>query len=126
MSKPLDRITLLETFVRIAERGSISAAARDLGLSQPSVSRQLAELEQRFGAQLARRTTHELSMTPAGQDLLRDARQLIDGWHVMAERHGKGRQETRGRLKIVAPVALGQLYLADLMLQFKIAHPQVS
>lgn len=126
MTGTLDRITLLETFVRIAERGSISAAARDLGLSQPSVSRQLAELEQRFGSQLARRTTHELSMTPAGQDLLHDARQLIDGWHAMAERHGKGQTDITGRLKIVAPVALGQLHLADLMLQFQIAHPQVS
>ncbi|MEM6437981.1 MAG: LysR family transcriptional regulator, partial [Cyanobacteria bacterium P01_D01_bin.115] len=45
MSKSLDRLTLLETFVRIADAGSISAAARDLELSQPSVSRQLAELE---------------------------------------------------------------------------------
>ena len=44
MSKSLDRLTLLQTFVRIADAGSISAAARDLGLSQPSVSRQLAEL----------------------------------------------------------------------------------
>ena len=126
MSRTLDRITLLETFVRIAERGSISAAARDLGLSQPSVSRQLAELENRFSAQLARRTTHELSLTPAGQDLMRDARQLIDGWHALAERHGQGQAQVKGKLKIVAPVALGQLHLADLMLQFQVDHPEVS
>ncbi len=117
---------MLETFVRIAERGSISAAARDLGLSQPSASRQLSELEHRFGAQLARRTTHELSLTPAGQDLMRDARQLIDGWHALAERHGQGQAQIKGRLKVVAPVALGQLHLADLMLQFQRCHPQVS
>ncbi len=126
MTGTLDRITLLETFVRIAERGSISAAARDLDLSQPSVSRQLAELEHRFGAQLARRTTHELSLTPAGQDLMHDARQLIDSWNALEERHGQGQTEIRGRLKIVAPVALGQLHLADLMLQFQSNHPRVS
>lgn len=126
MTKALDRITLLETFVRIAERGSISAAARDLGLSQPSVSRQLAELEHRFGAQLARRTTHELSLTPAGLDLLGDARQLIDSWNAMTERHGQGQTDISGRLKIVAPVALGQLHLADTMLQFQSTFPKVS
>lgn len=126
MTRVLDRITLLETFVRIAERGSISAAARDLSLSQPSVSRQLAELEHRFGAQLARRTTHDLSLTPAGQDLLSDARQLIDNWTAMTERHGQGQTVIKGRLKIVAPVALGQLHLADLMLQFQKTYPKVS
>jgi DNA-binding transcriptional LysR family regulator len=126
MTKALDRITLLETFVRIAERGSISAAARDLGLSQPSVSRQLAELEHRFSAQLARRTTHELSLTPAGLDLLGDARQLIDNWTAMTERHGRGKTDIGGRLKIVAPVALGQLHLADVMLQFQNSYPKVS
>jgi len=80
MSKPLDRLTLLETFARISDRGSISAAARDLGLSQASASRQLKELEDRLGAQLIRRTTHSIALTPAGQALLRDARELIAGW----------------------------------------------
>jgi len=80
MSKPLDRLTLLETFAGISDRGSISAAARDLGLSQASASRQLKELEDRLGAQLIRRTTHSIALTPAGQALLRDARELIAGW----------------------------------------------
>lgn len=62
MSKSLDRLTLLTTFTRIAERGSISAAARDLGLSQASASRQLVELESRLGVTLAHRTTHALTL----------------------------------------------------------------
>ncbi|MEO1305484.1 MAG: LysR family transcriptional regulator [Pseudomonadota bacterium] len=63
MSKSLDRLSLLTTFVRIAERGSISAAARDLGLSQASASRHLNELETRLGTVLIERTTHNLSLT---------------------------------------------------------------
>ncbi|MEO0352958.1 MAG: LysR family transcriptional regulator [Cyanobacteria bacterium P01_A01_bin.15] len=82
MSKSLDRLTLLDTFVRIADAGSISAAARDLGLSQPSASRQLAELESRFKTQLMRRTTHDLSLSAAGAELLADARQLLDQWEA--------------------------------------------
>ena len=126
MSKPLDRLTLLETFARIAARGSISAAARDLGLSQASASRQLKDLEDRFGAQLVRRTTHSLSLTSAGQDLLRDARELTASWEALEDKHGGADQDVKGALNVVAPVALGQLYLADIVLRFQLAHRGVS
>mgnify|MGYP001791775218 FL=1 len=126
MSKSLDRLTLLQTFVRIADAGSISAAARDLNLSQPSVSRQLAELESRFQSQLMRRTTHDLSLTAAGAELLADARQLLDEWEALEEKHLETAEALRGTLKIVAPVALGQLHLLDTLLQFQQQHPLLS
>ncbi len=126
MSKTLDRLSLLETFVRIAERGSISSAARDLGLSQASASRHLQELESRFGQQLMRRTTHSLALTQAGLDLLRDARSLLSGWDAIREKHGDVDGALRGPLKVVAPVALGQLCLADIAADFQMAHPKVS
>ena len=126
MSKSLDRLTLLDTFVRIAEAGSISAAARDLGLSQPSVSRQLAELESRFQAQLMTRTTHTLSLTAAGSELLADARRLLDSWEAIEERYIASKTGIRGSLKVVAPVALGQLQLGDIVLQFQQQHPLLS
>ncbi|WP_299397523.1 LysR family transcriptional regulator [Pelagibius sp.] len=126
MSKSLDRLTLLETFARIAERGSISAAARDLGMSQASASRQLKELEERLGAELIRRTTHALALTPAGQDCLAEARGLIAAWDSLVERFAEDSGGLRGGLKVVAPVALGQLYLADAALRFQQAHPAVG
>lgn len=126
MSKSLDRLTLLETFVRIADAGSISSAARDLGLSQPSVSRQLAELETRFKAQLMRRTTHDLSLTAAGTELLADARQLLDEWEALEEKHLDDKQALRGKLKVVVPVALGQLSLLDAVIQFQKQYPDIS
>ncbi|MDJ0919325.1 MAG: LysR family transcriptional regulator [Woeseiaceae bacterium] len=125
MSKPLDRLTLLETFVRIADAGSISAAARDLGLSQPSASRQLAELESRLKTQLIRRTTHSLVLTDAGVDLLADARQMIDGWEALSEKHLASDRHIQGSLKVVAPVALGQLHLARIAWRFQQDHPGV-
>lgn len=126
MSKPLDRLTLLDTFVRISARGSISAAARDLGLSQASASRQLKELEERFGTQLIRRTTHSLSLTQAGRELLRDAREILASWDALHEKHAESDTTIQGPLKVVAPVALGQLYLADIALAFQLQHPKVS
>jgi len=126
MSKSLDRLTLLETFIRIADAGSISAAARDLGRSQPSVSRQLAELESRFKSQLMHRTTHDLSLTAAGAELLADARQLLDGWEALEEKHLDAEETMRGKLKVVVPVAFGQLYLLDSVIQFQKQHPGLS
>ncbi|MGF1516080.1 MAG: LysR family transcriptional regulator [Elainellaceae cyanobacterium] len=126
MSKSLDRLTLLQTFVRIAEAGSISAAARDLGLSQPSVSRQLAYLESQFKAQLMRRTTHTLSLTEAGAKLLVDARRLLDDWEALEEKHIASEETLRGRLKVVAPVALGQMHLIEMAIAFQQEHSLIS
>ncbi|MEL6770142.1 MAG: LysR family transcriptional regulator [Bacteroidota bacterium] len=126
MSRATDRLSLLATFVRIAEAGSISAAARDLGLSQPSVSRQLASLEKRLQTQLARRTTHELALTEAGRLLLADARALLDAWEVLEERHLKAATELRGRLKVVAPIALGQHALAGFAAGFRLEYPRIT
>ncbi len=126
MSKAFDRIGLLQTFVRIAEAGSISAAGRDLGISQPAASRQLAELENRLSTQLFRRSTHSLALTDAGAELLVEARQLIEGWELMAERHRRSDAELRGGLKVVAPVALGQQHLARIAFEFQHTHPGVD
>nr|WP_228024886.1 LysR family transcriptional regulator [cf. Phormidesmis sp. LEGE 11477] len=117
---------MLQTFVRIVDAGSISAAARDLGLSQPSVSRQLAELESRFQAQLIQRTTHSLSLTAAGSELLADGRRLLDDWEALEEKHIETGETLRGGLKVVVPVALGQLHLMDAALQFQQQYPLVS
>ncbi|WP_421708540.1 LysR family transcriptional regulator [Algihabitans sp.] len=126
MSRGTDRLSLLATFMRIAERGSISAAARDLNLSQASASRQLAELERRLGASLIHRTTHSLALTETGEDCLAEARQLLDGWEALAERYLETGASLRGRLRVVAPVALGQLHLAEAALRFQQSHPDLT
>ncbi|WP_375566014.1 LysR family transcriptional regulator [Oceaniradius stylonematis] len=125
MTRSLDRLTLLETFVRIAERGSISAAARDLGLSQASASRQLADLEERLGAQLIVRSTHHLSLTKAGERCLADARLLLAEWEGFAEDFAGDADRIAGPLKIVVPVALGQTVALDCAVAFQAAHPEI-
>ena len=126
MSKSLDRIALLENFVRIAERGSISAAARDRALSQASSSRQLAELEERLGTQLIQRSTHALSLTRAGEACLRDARVMIAGWDALVDAMQADGGAPRGKLTVVAPVALGQLHLARAALGFQQIYPDIE
>ena len=125
MTKSLDRLTLLETFVRIAERGTISAAARDLGLSQASASRQLSDLEDRLGMELIIRTTHSLSLTKAGETCLREARLLLADWEGFADRFAGEADRIEGDLKIVAPLALGQTAAVDAAIKFQRDNPGV-
>ncbi|MBX9646641.1 MAG: LysR family transcriptional regulator [Xanthobacteraceae bacterium] len=125
VTKTLDRIDLMRLYVRIAETGSLSAAGRSLNLSQPSVSRQLRELESELGAELIIRTTHELSLTETGRTFLEDARRLIGGWETVAERIRLGSGGLEGGLRIAAPIGLGQTILADLAGSFVRLHPKV-
>ncbi|WP_300017175.1 LysR family transcriptional regulator [uncultured Roseobacter sp.] len=125
MNTRFDRLFLLETFVRIAERQSLSAAARDLGTSQPSVSRRLAALENRLGVVLVRRTTHDVTLTPDGLALLSDARRMIGEWEAIEDRHGED-EELKGTIRVIAPVALGQNLLVRAAIQFMKDHPNVT
>lgn len=120
-----DRLTLLETFIRIAERGSMTAAADDLGLSQPAVSRQLLELERQLGADLMRRTTHSLALTEEGEALMGEARDLLRGWDKIGERINND-ADLSGPIRVVAPIALGQRHALSGAIAFQQAHPNVS
>ena len=126
MSARLDRLTLLQTFSRIVERGSISAAARDLGMSQASASRQLAQLERRIGATLLSRNTHSLALTEQGRLVLAGARDLLAGWDDLLDGVRGEEGALRGAIKAVAPVALGQLFLTRAVLAFQMRHPELD
>ncbi len=76
-----DRLDLIKLFLRVAETGQISQAARALGLSQPSASRFLKRLEDLLGTKLVDRSPQGLSLTQAGRDFLAPARRLVDDWH---------------------------------------------
>ena len=72
----LNDLQQIREFVQIADTGSISAAAKILGMAQPTLSRHLTALEAQIGAPLIRRDTHTMSLTEAGRILLADAREL--------------------------------------------------
>jgi molybdate transport repressor ModE-like protein len=119
----LDRLNLMRLLVRIAEAGSLSGAARSLGLSQPSASRQLRQLETLLGAQLINRTTHELTLTEAGRRFLEDARGMLAQWERAAEAVRSQQEAMAGPIRVAAPVALGQTLLARIAAQFIGRHP---
>jgi DNA-binding transcriptional LysR family regulator len=101
-----DRIQQLTVFIRAADGGSFSRAARELGLSQPSVSRIVSELEARLGVKLLLRTTRRVTPTEAGNVLLEQARQILVDLDD-AENATRGVDSLRGTLRIAMSGAFG-------------------
>lgn len=122
----LDDLRLLRAFVRIVESGSISSAARVLNISQPTLSRQLRQLENSVGVPLIRRDTHTMSLTQAGRNLLQDARNLLGLAETAAERLQEDRTVPRGHLRVVSVVDFGQWIVTRVLAKFCATHSQVT
>ncbi|MEM8823837.1 MAG: LysR family transcriptional regulator [Pseudomonadota bacterium] len=120
-----DRLTQLTTFLRVGDRGSLSAAARDLEVSQPTVTRAIAALERELGTRLFHRTTHSLALTEAGRTLLPRARAMVSQWDDLQEAVSEP-DDLSGPLHVVAPVALGQTALLPVLAAFRRDHPDVT
>jgi DNA-binding transcriptional LysR family regulator len=117
-----DRLQQLALFVRTVEGGSFSKAAREFGLTQPSVSRAIAALERRLGVKLLVRTTRQVSPTDAGEALLaraRDALLAIDE----AEGAARGADHLSGVLRVALPLGYGVWRIAPLLPAFAAKHP---
>ena len=117
-----DRLLQLALFVRTLESGSFSKAAREFGLSQPSVSRAIAALERRLGVKLLVRTTRQVSATDAGEALLgraRDALLAIDD----AEDAARGADRLSGVLRVALPPGYGARRIVPLLPAFFARHP---
>ncbi|MEM6788661.1 MAG: LysR family transcriptional regulator [Myxococcota bacterium] len=120
----MDRIRLLEAFVRVTETGSVTRAARQLGVQQSTVSKWLVALEAEVGRPLLERTTRALRVTDAGVTLRRHARTLLEGWdEALAEV-----RDTRvgGTLRVSVPAVFGARHVAPHVPGFLDAHPQVA
>lgn len=117
-----DRLQELAVFVRAAESGSFSRAARELGLSQPSVSRIIGELEARLGVTLLLRTTRRITVTDAGHLFLDRAREILSQIEA-AEDAARGIDSLRGTLRLVIPIVYGTREIIPRLAKFLALHP---
>jgi DNA-binding transcriptional LysR family regulator len=115
-----------EIFALVIEAGSLSAAARELGLTPPMVSKRLARLEDRLGRRLIERTTRRLAPTEAGRQFYQRVRAILDSV-VDAEALVSGRKASaHGLLRVSAPTSFGRLHLASHLKAFADQNPQVQ
>jgi DNA-binding transcriptional LysR family regulator len=122
----MDRLTAMQTFVRVVESGSFSAVAREARSTQSAISKQVAALERELGAKLLSRTTRSLALTEAGTRYFEQARRLVaEIAEAEAELH-QGEQQLSGWLRVAASVGYGRLKLLPLVKRFLAAHPNVK
>ena len=113
-------------YVRAVELGSLSAAAREMGTTQPTVSKLVASLEREVGARLLERSTQRVVPTEEGARFLPGAKRLLEDYEEALGEIASGVREPRGLVRLSAPVALGELRLSRLMLQVLGDLPQVQ
>ena len=124
----MDRLKAMGAFVRAVELGSLSAVARELGTTQPTVSKLVAWLEGEVGARLLERSSQRVLPTEEGSRFLAGARRLLEDYEEALAEVASGVREPRGLVRLSAPVALGELRLGGLMLEMlaKLPHLQVE
>lgn len=122
----MDTLRAMRVFVRTLELGSLSAAAREAGTTQPTVSKLLAQLEDDLTVRLFERSTRGLSPTEQGQQFYRDARLVLEQYDAAVSAVQGMSGKPSGILRINAPVALGQYRLNAFVQQFLAEHPAIE
>jgi len=121
---PMDRLREMETFVRIVERGTLTAAADALDVSLPTVVRILAAVEERLAVRLLQRTTRRVALTVEGRQFYERSRRILSEVEDAEANLSSGM--ARGLLRITAPVQFGRMHLQPVVLEFTRKYPEVA
>jgi len=122
----VDKLKQLETFVSVAQRGSLAGAARALGLAPAIIGRRLDALEAHLGIKLLLRTTRRLSLTNEGSAFLEDCQRLLADLATAEASVSAGGLQATGHLRITAPAGFGRRHIAPLVPLFRELHPEVT
>lgn len=114
----------LEAFVQVAEGGSFSKAAKQLFLTQPTISAHISSLEKELNARLFVRNTKEVKLSDDGKELYRYARQMIDLQNKIEERFETGKSESKHLITIAASTIPAQYLLPEILMKFNERYPK--
>ena len=122
----MDKLKQLETFVAVATRGSLTAAAQVEGVAPAIIGRRIDALEARLGVKLLLRTTRRISLTDEGSAFLEDCQRLLAELQNAEASVSAGGVKASGHLRITAPAGFGRRHIAPLIPGFLDQHPEVS
>jgi DNA-binding transcriptional LysR family regulator len=123
---PMDILGPMQTFVRVVEAGSFTAVAAQLNTTQPTISRQIAALEEHLGARLLTRTTRALTLTDDGRAFFEQALRALEALSEAENAVGRRRSKPSGLLRIATPVVFGRLHILPRLPAFLARFPDVS
>ncbi|MEB2335973.1 MAG: LysR family transcriptional regulator [Burkholderiales bacterium] len=122
----MDRFKQIETFVAVATRGSLSAAAQAEGVAPAVIGRRIDALEERLGVKLLIRTTRRITLTFEGSAFLEDCQRLLNDFYDAEASVSLGGVKASGHLRVTAPAGFGRAHVAPLLPAFLDAHPEVT
>ncbi|WKB51024.1 LysR family transcriptional regulator [Eleftheria terrae] len=122
----MDRLKQIESFVAVATKGSLTAAAKAEGVAPAVIGRRIDALEERLGVKLLVRTTRRISLTHEGSAFLEDCQRLLTDLANAEASVSEGGVKASGHLRITAPAGFGRRHVAPLVPRFLSLHPEVS
>ena len=122
----MDKLKAFETFVSVATKGSLTAAARAEGVAPAIIGRRLDALEESLGVKLLVRTTRRITLTHEGSAFLEDCQRLLSDVANAEASVSAGGVKASGHLRITAPAGFGRRHVAPLVPRFVAEHPEVS
>jgi LysR family transcriptional regulator, transcriptional activator for dmlA len=126
MSSPLSAPSEMAFFSMLARCGSLSNTARELNISTPAVSKRLAQMEERLGVPLLRRTTRRMGLTPEGELYLAQARRILADIDDMEQQISSAMAAPKGLLRVNATLGFGRSNIAPLISDFAKHYPEVQ
>lgn len=118
--------SLLQSFLAVADEGSLSGAARKLGASQPTLGRQIKQIETQLGVTLFHRQPRGFALTDIGAELLGPARAMQDAAMQVSLTAAGRAQNTSGTVRITASVFVANFILPPIIAKLRLAHPEIS
>ncbi len=122
----MDRLAQIESFVAVANKGSLTAVGQALGVAPAAIGRHIDALEARLGVKLLLRTTRRISLTPEGSAFLDDCQRLLGEIAASEARISQGSVKASGHLRLTAPAGFGRRHVAPLLPKFLELHPDLE
>jgi DNA-binding transcriptional LysR family regulator len=122
----VDKFDAMQVFIRVVEKGSFSAAAKERGIGQPAVSKQISALEDELGTELIRRTSRSIAPTEAGREFYESALRILDDLESATSRIGRGQTVPKGLIRVTVPPTFARLHMVSKLPAFFAAYPDMT
>ncbi len=122
----MNKFDAMQIFVRVVEKGSFSAVAKERGIGQPAVTKQISALENELGAELIHRTSRSAALTEAGRDFYESALRILDELENAISRIGRGQTAPKGLIRVTVPPTFARLHMVSKLPPFFDAYPDLA
>jgi DNA-binding transcriptional LysR family regulator len=122
----VDKFDAMQMFVRVVEKESFSAVAKERGIGQPAASKQILALEDELGTELIHRSSRSIALTEAGRDFYESALHILDDFESATSRIGRGQTAPKGLIRVTVSPTFARLHMVSKLPAFFAAYPDMA